>query len=127
MTGRLVRTGQLGQLPDILALPELGTPARSPRFKYQFSINEEKVRAQDNMMALLRVYTVDIDTKDLVVIGSCLIEIFDKTKVSWLLHTFNITTSLLPHNNLYKLIYLCLESVEGRKPQVVIIQWNARP
>ena len=42
-----------------------------------------EVKADPHMLLLLRVYTVDLDTKELVVIGSCFFEVFDQKQVSY--------------------------------------------
>ena len=40
-----------------------------------------EVKADPHMLLLLRVYTVDVDTRELVVIGSCFYELFDRNQV----------------------------------------------
>ena len=47
-----------------------------------FQVNKEGLKADEKLVMLLRVYTVDVDTRELVVIGSCLFEVFDDAKVS---------------------------------------------
>ena len=82
VTGRLINTGKLEGLPDIAAHPELDSSARCPRFKYRMVINDGKVTMATNMVLLLRVYTVEKQTGKLVVLGSCLFDIFDLQSVS---------------------------------------------
>ncbi|KAL4223925.1 hypothetical protein ACF0H5_017387 [Mactra antiquata] len=80
VTGRVLRTGSIGNVEDILALPDLNSSARSPNFNYRLTINEVKKEAEMGMLAFLRVYTVDIVTDTIGVIGSCLVPFFDNKK-----------------------------------------------
>ena len=82
VTGRIVKLGDLQPLPDVLALPDLDSPARNPTFHYKLQINAEKAEADATMTTLLRVYTVDATSGQVVVIGSCLLELFDSETVS---------------------------------------------
>ena len=80
LTGRILKTGELSGIPDIQELPEMKSPARSPTFKFRMTINKESLVADPDMIVLLRVYTVDRDSKepkDLCVIGSCLYGFFN--------------------------------------------------
>jgi len=77
VTGRLLRTGSLGQLEDILALPDLAGSARSPTFSFRLPVNLGKKEADVNMLAFLRVYTVDVVEDTVAVIGSCLVPFFN--------------------------------------------------
>lgn len=76
----MLRGGETAGLQDILALPLLEGPARSPQFNFRMTINAERVRINPEMIVLLRVYTVDLISKKVVVIGSCLLKVFDTTK-----------------------------------------------
>ena len=76
-----MKTGELKEHTDLLALPDLSSSARSPRFKYQYTVNPRRARLDPDLILLLRVYTVDVDTKELVVIGSCFFEAFDDNQV----------------------------------------------
>ncbi|XP_064619949.1 uncharacterized protein LOC135483216 isoform X2 [Lineus longissimus] len=73
VTGRVLRTGEIAKTPDILTFPEIPNDPRSPKFKYKLTINEMKKNMDPNAVILLRVYTVQNNDQDLVVIGSCLI------------------------------------------------------
>ncbi|XP_076453203.1 uncharacterized protein LOC143288510 isoform X2 [Babylonia areolata] len=80
VTGRVLKGGDVAGLQDILALPELTSPARCPEFRFRLTVNGDRQRANPDMLLLLRVYTVDIVTEQVVVIGSCLVRIFDTAK-----------------------------------------------
>ncbi|XP_013392664.1 uncharacterized protein LOC106160570 [Lingula anatina] len=77
VTGRVLKTGNVTNIPDILAFPALTSPARCPKFKFGLHVNENGDEIDPGVVALLRVYTVDTVTGELVVIGSCLVGIFD--------------------------------------------------
>lgn len=81
VTGRVVRTGEVRDIPDILALPEMTSPARNPRFTYRLLINQNGQPMDNSATLLLRIYTVTSDTKELVVVGSCVFDLFDPDKV----------------------------------------------
>lgn len=80
VTGRILRTGSVGNVEDILALPDLNSSARCPTFNYRLTINLEKKEADAGMLAFLRVYTVDIVGDTIGVVGSCLVPFFDNKK-----------------------------------------------
>lgn len=42
----------------------------------------DEVKADPHLIMLLRIYTVDIDTRELVVIGSIFYELFDRNQVT---------------------------------------------
>uniref|UniRef100_UPI00398E776E uncharacterized protein isoform X2 n=1 Tax=Pristiophorus japonicus TaxID=55135 RepID=UPI00398E776E len=78
VTGRIMRSGR-DDLPDILAFPVLSSPARSPEFRYCMTVNVKGQETLDhNVLILLRVYTVDSDTGDLVVIGNTMVSLFSE-------------------------------------------------
>lgn len=81
ITGRLIKTGDLSGVPDLLVLPEMESSSRSPQFTHRLTINKEKLEADKDMVALLRVYTIDKNAKDpqhrICVIGSCLFHFFE--------------------------------------------------
>lgn len=80
MTGRILKGGELTSLQDILALPLLQGPARCPAFDFHLLVNSEGKQANPETLLLLRVYTVDMITEKVVVVGSCLLKVFDTTK-----------------------------------------------
>ncbi|XP_067866099.1 uncharacterized protein [Heterodontus francisci] len=78
VTGRIMRSGQ-DDLPDILAFPAFSSPARCPEFRYCMTINVKGRETLDpNVLILLRVYTIDSDTGDLVVIGNTMLSLFNE-------------------------------------------------
>ena len=81
VTGRVLRTGKIDNVEDILALPDLNSPARSPTFNYRLTINSDRKEAEPGMLAFLRVYTVDPVRETIGVIGSCLVPFFEPNKV----------------------------------------------
>ncbi|XP_067125121.1 uncharacterized protein [Centruroides vittatus] len=62
--------------PEILAFPEINSPARNPEFDYKLTINREKQVMNPDALVLLRVYTIERHTEQIVIIGSCLIDVF---------------------------------------------------
>ena len=74
----MLRTGDISGVPDLLVYPDVQASARSPQLTYRLTINPEQLTADPNMLAFLRVYTVDRDTGELVVVGSCLAPCFDE-------------------------------------------------
>uniref|UniRef100_W5M7Y6 Uncharacterized protein n=1 Tax=Lepisosteus oculatus TaxID=7918 RepID=W5M7Y6_LEPOC len=80
VTGRILQSGQ-EDLPDISALPDLSSPARSPEFNFRMTVNPSNKKPFDrHMLLLLRVYTVSSDTGELCVIGNCIIRVFNDLK-----------------------------------------------
>ena len=83
VTGRLIKTGDVKNQADILAFPRLKSLARSPKFRYRYTVNmEDGVRISQNALALIRVYTVEDGSAKLSVIGSGLLPLYDKEMVS---------------------------------------------
>ncbi|XP_077995576.1 uncharacterized protein LOC144449044 [Glandiceps talaboti] len=76
VTGRLMNSGLKG-LEDIAAFPSTTSSARCPRMKYRYPVTQQ---VQDTSVIILRLYTVDTDTKKLEVIGSCMLQPFVKTR-----------------------------------------------
>ncbi|KAL5015854.1 hypothetical protein ScPMuIL_005443 [Solemya velum] len=81
VTGRLFRIGQAEGIEDLLAVPELESSARSPSFKYRLTVNIDKKQMDPGMIIFLRVYTKDVDTDEIKVIGSCLVPAFESQKL----------------------------------------------
>ncbi|XP_074641943.1 uncharacterized protein LOC141899489 [Tubulanus polymorphus] len=77
VTGRLLRTGEVENIPDLAAYPEIQSSPRNPIFHYCFTVNQLKKKMDPNALLLLRLYTVQSDTSELVVIGSCLLSLYD--------------------------------------------------
>ena len=80
VTGRVLKGGDVAGLEDIMALPVLTSSARCPEFNFRMTINSGRQKANPEMLLLLRVYTVDIITEQVAVIGSCLVKVFDNSK-----------------------------------------------
>ncbi|CAH1801454.1 unnamed protein product [Owenia fusiformis] len=78
VTGRFLRTGEVSGIPDISAYPQLKSLVRSPRFNYRMGVNEDDKQMEAGTLLVLRVYTLDREDGDLVVIGTCLVEVFTK-------------------------------------------------
>ncbi|KAG5836639.1 hypothetical protein ANANG_G00230530 [Anguilla anguilla] len=75
--GRFLRSA-FEDLPDIVALPDLSSPARSPQFHFHLTVNPSSQMTFDpNMLLLLQVQTVCVDTGELRLIGSCIMRVFD--------------------------------------------------
>ncbi|XP_078336716.1 uncharacterized protein LOC111135431 isoform X1 [Crassostrea virginica] len=76
----LIKTGSEAKL--LLALPIMESPARSPLFDFKLTINEQKKKMDADMVAFLRVYTEDVLTDKISVIGSCFVPIFKARKLN---------------------------------------------
>ncbi|XP_064612744.1 LOW QUALITY PROTEIN: uncharacterized protein LOC135476597 [Liolophura sinensis] len=77
VTGRVLNTGDITSPPDIKALPELSESARCPVFGYKLTVNGNNEEASGDMLILLRLYTVDVVTDMLMVVGSCILPVFE--------------------------------------------------
>ncbi|XP_043574048.1 uncharacterized protein LOC122563897 isoform X1 [Chiloscyllium plagiosum] len=76
--GRILHSGH-SDLPDISAFPVLNSPARCPEFHYCMTINVKGKETLDpNVFVLLRVYTINFDTGDLVIIGDAMVSLFNE-------------------------------------------------
>ncbi|CAL1547704.1 unnamed protein product [Lymnaea stagnalis] len=80
VTGRILRAGNITNLQDILAIPELDSSARSPKFNFNMLVNEGQQIADPELLLFLRVYTHDLETNTTVVVGSCLVRVFTPGK-----------------------------------------------
>ncbi|ESP04135.1 hypothetical protein LOTGIDRAFT_237550 [Lottia gigantea] len=78
VTGRVLQTGDIDKLNDIAAIPNLDMSARCPVFDYRLCINSSNKQARQDMLVLLRCYTVDIVQETLCVVGNCLVPLFDQ-------------------------------------------------
>ncbi|XP_030077987.1 uncharacterized protein LOC115482380 [Microcaecilia unicolor] len=78
VTGQLINSG-LDNLPDIIAFPVLNSSFRNPKFQYCMAINLDNPKAMNsNTFLLLQVSTVDYDSAEVVVLGNCMIRVFDE-------------------------------------------------
>ncbi|CAG5136649.1 unnamed protein product [Candidula unifasciata] len=80
VTGRILRAGDLTNLQDILAVPDLDSPARSPAFNFSMLVNEGRQIADPELLLFLRLYTFDMETQKVVVIGSALVRVFNPSR-----------------------------------------------
>ncbi|XP_073171299.1 uncharacterized protein [Lepidochelys kempii] len=68
----------LNSLPDIMAFPLPNSSSRNPEFQYPIVLNGDDPKVMDiNTCVLLQVYTVDVDSGDLVLIGNSMIRVFN--------------------------------------------------
>ncbi len=75
VTGRLFNLGAELKVADILAFPVLDCAARHPRYAFRVAVNEQGVPLSRNTVLLLRLYTIDTHSSQLVIVGNCLCEI----------------------------------------------------
>lgn len=73
MTG-LIKTANDAKL--LLALPMLTSQARSPQFEFKLTVNEQNKKMDGDMVIFLRVYTENVLTDKVSVIGSCFVPVF---------------------------------------------------
>ncbi|KAJ8403826.1 hypothetical protein AAFF_G00346940 [Aldrovandia affinis] len=77
VTGHFLRSG-FENLPDIAALPDLTSSARSPEFHFRLTLNSGSQMTFDpSMLLLLRAHTLCADTGELRVVGNCIVPVFD--------------------------------------------------
>ncbi|GFO41253.1 hypothetical protein PoB_006775800 [Plakobranchus ocellatus] len=76
VTGRILRAGDITNLQDILALPNLNGSSRSPSFTFRMEVNSGGQLADPDLLLFLRVYTYDVESRAVVVVGSCLVPVF---------------------------------------------------
>jgi hypothetical protein len=77
VTGKFLKIGDIAPPANILALPDMSGPSRSPEFTYRLAVNEAAATAGTDMVLLLRLYIVTRDEKKICIVGSCLANIFD--------------------------------------------------
>lgn len=65
-------------IPDIEALPLLDSSARSPKFQYRYTVNTPRQGITGEAMLLLRIYTLDVNSGELIVFGNSIIRVFTK-------------------------------------------------
>nr|XP_028563491.1 uncharacterized protein LOC114585224 isoform X1 [Podarcis muralis]XP_028563493.1 uncharacterized protein LOC114585224 isoform X1 [Podarcis muralis] len=77
VTGHFRNTG-FSNLHPFVAFPVLESPSRNPEFQYRAAIDGGISSGMDiNTWLLFQVHTVDMDSGDLVLLGSCAIHIFN--------------------------------------------------
>ncbi|XP_042880993.1 uncharacterized protein LOC122258822 [Penaeus japonicus] len=79
VTGRFINMylSKDEKVPDILAYPLLDSSTRSPSFRYKVQLNKDRVFLNPEMVIILRVYGYENHTKKVVVVGSCLVGVFN--------------------------------------------------
>ncbi|XP_069984592.1 uncharacterized protein [Penaeus vannamei] len=79
VTGRFINMylSKDEKVPDILAFPLLESSTRSPSFRYKVQLNKDRVFLNPEMVIILRVYGYENHTKQVVVVGSCLVGVFN--------------------------------------------------
>ena len=56
----------------------LDSSARCPKFHYKYTVNAPSSGIPGEVMLLLRIYTLDVNSGDLIVIGNSIIRIFNE-------------------------------------------------
>ncbi|KAH9512915.1 hypothetical protein Btru_036992 [Bulinus truncatus] len=80
VTGRILRAGNVTNLQDILAVPNLDSPCRSPTFNFNMVINQNGQVADPELLLFLRVSTYDLESKKVAMVGSALVRVFNPGK-----------------------------------------------
>lgn len=65
-------------IPDIEAFPLLESSARCPKFRFRYNVKVPAAGVTGDVMLLLRIYTLDVNTGDLIVIGNSIVKIFSQ-------------------------------------------------
>ncbi|XP_072026594.1 uncharacterized protein [Amphiura filiformis] len=73
VTARIVQPHD-PKVADVLATPLLDSPARCPQFEYR----DTTEKAEETNLVVLRVYTVDKVTKELVALGAAILPLYDE-------------------------------------------------
>lgn len=63
-------------IPDIEAFPLLDSSARSPKFQYRYTVNTPHGGITGEAMLLLRIYTLDFNSGELIVFGNSILRVF---------------------------------------------------
>lgn len=67
-------------IPDIEAFPLLDSSARCPKFEFKYVVNVPAGGITGEAMLLLRIYTLDVNSGELVVIGNSIIRVFNENE-----------------------------------------------
>ena len=65
-------------ISDIEAFPLLDSSARCPKFKFRYTVNVPAGGVTGEAMLLLRVYTLDVNTGELIVVGNGITRLFNE-------------------------------------------------
>ena len=80
VTGRILgpfwKKPETLDIPDIEAFPLLDSSARCPKFDYKYTVNAPAGGVTEEAMMLLRIYTLDVNSGELIVIGNSIIRVF---------------------------------------------------
>lgn len=80
VTGRILgpfwKTPETLEVSDIEAFPMLDSSARCPKFHYKYTVSAPESGIPEEVMMLLRIYTLDVNSGELIVIGNSIIRIF---------------------------------------------------
>ena len=67
-------------VPDIEAFPLLESWARCPKFQFRYSVNVPAEGITGEAVLLLRIYTLDVNTGELLVVGNSVIRLFKENE-----------------------------------------------
>ena len=81
-------------IPDIEAFPLLDSSARSPKFQYRYTVKTPHGGITGEAMLLLRIYTLDVNSGELIVFGNSIIRVFIG-KENDEVHTLNFELTLI--------------------------------
>lgn len=82
------------KIPDIEAFPLLDSSARSPKFQYRYTVQTTNGGITGEAMLLLRIYTLDVNSGELIVFGNSIIRVFIG-KENDEVHTLNFESTLI--------------------------------
>ena len=67
-------------IPDIEAFPVLDSSARCPKFNFRYTVNVPAEGITGEAVLLLRIYTLDVNTGELIVVGNSIIRLFTENE-----------------------------------------------
>ncbi|XP_015769135.1 PREDICTED: uncharacterized protein LOC107347559 isoform X2 [Acropora digitifera] len=73
-------------IPDIEAYPLLDSSARCPKFHSRFYVGLPATGITGEAMLLLRIYTLDVNTGELIVVGNSIVRLFNENGNEWTLN-----------------------------------------
>lgn len=83
MTGRILnhlwKKPSALDISDVEAYAILDSAARCPQFHYRYPVHPKEGLSHDSVL-LLRVYTLDVDSGEMVVIGNCALDLYKEDK-----------------------------------------------
>ncbi|RMX47241.1 hypothetical protein pdam_00012926, partial [Pocillopora damicornis] len=81
--GPFWKTPETLEISPVEAFPMLDSSARCPKFHYKYTVNAPASGIPEEVMLLLRIYTLDVNSGDLIVIGNSIIRIFTEKDNEW--------------------------------------------